>query len=232
MNQNLLFIAKAIGDLKVSINGEGCVGFSVNDVWTNFITFELMGDQGNLFSIAEGSQKTFALENLRILLSIMKVVPHGNDQTNSQFITDNVLTWLKTKAFVTIKEGFAEHPDVFKVVSQFKEHGRPVITLTVEIMMNKHVDAMIGLIGRADFVTELTHAQVFEDRSHLHRPDGKTFFVSGPVLYKQFGVDQPELARYYYCLNINPNDTSFPTHILTTNKFDFIRPRSSRVLTV
>lgn len=231
MNQNLLFVAKAIGDLKISINGEGCLGFSVNDVWTNFVTFEVMGDQGNLYPTNESGR--CALENLRVLLSSMKLVPHGNDQTNTCHVTDNVINWFKTEVFTKIKEGFVQQRDVYKVVAQYREDDRTILSVTVEVMSNRHVQAILGIIARSQFITEIVQPVFRRDESGFYFIDkGIRYPLEGALLFKQCGVEHLTDALYYYRVNVNPNDTSLPTHILTKDKFDFQFPRGARILTV
>lgn len=231
MNQNLLFIAKAIGDLKVSINGEGCVGFAVNHVWTNFMTFELMGDQGNFYPTTALNHS--ALRQLGILFECMDVVPYSNDQTYSVYVNRNIKKWLNTGVIAQIKEGFAQHPDVCTVVAKYTEKKRVIASVTVEITTNKYVQAIHNIIGGAQFIAALTQPTFFQtDEGDYFIDNGVRYPLNGVLLYKQCGVESLPDSRYYYRLNVNQNDTSLPTHILTRDKFDFRHPRGARILTV
>lgn len=232
MHKDLLAVARVIGDLKVSINGECKVSFVVENLWFNNSTQEIIGDQGCLFSISNGKFNS-ALGSLKEMLSRLDIKPYQNDEKYSEFVTDEASQWLKKNAWDTVSNTLLSNPNVFKVKTSFKDKKSldEVITVVVEIQANDYVIELQKVIKDSVLVGKIsaikkTAEGVYDFELNSKENGIKTLSLSvygDHVLL--FGVTDPINATHLYIMTNG-------SYMLTSRLYDFNPEEGSVYLVV
>lgn len=231
MNINLLAVARVIGDLKISINGEAKVGLAINGVWSNNLTQTLTGDQGNLYPF-DPSNNAHALGALQAVLKNIDIVPYQNDSRYEKYATKAADDWVKEKAWDLIADGLRDNSRAFQLTTSFTEEGEkePSIVIFAEIVTNDYVNGIFEVVKSAKYIGEVVNSDISPEGQitlTIRDADGKEaetkMSYQGDLFL--FGIDSVSAAKHYY---MNTNGT----HVLSNEKHDFQPEGGSEKVTV